>query len=238
MANSFFQFKQFKVEQANAGMKVGTDGVLLGAWTSVNGARNILDIGTGTGLIALMLAQRSNIANIDGLEIEQKASFQARDNFVASQWRERLKVINKSLQNYAADTDVKYDLIVSNPPFFNNALKNVCLQRSIARHTDSLSFMELLAGTVRLLKPEGRFCVVLPAESELSFVKVAEQHQLYLNRILRILPTPQKDAKRVLMEFSFTQHGVEEDLLIVEEFGRHGYSEAYKQLTKDFYLAF
>jgi tRNA1Val (adenine37-N6)-methyltransferase len=238
MANSFFKFKQFVVHQDLAAMKVGTDGVLLGAWASALHVKDILDIGTGTGLIALMLAQRNHAAQIDALEIDANACEQARLNFKQNEWMYRLRVIEDNLQHYSRSASKKYDLLVSNPPFFNNALKNECQKKALARHTDSLSFQDLLHGVKLLLQPNGLFCVVLPADEKEKFIHLAIKEGLFLKNILLVKPTPVKQPKRVLMEFSFHKLEVSEHIMVVEEFGRHGYSEAYKELTKDFYLAF
>ncbi|MCW3787836.1 tRNA1(Val) (adenine(37)-N6)-methyltransferase [Plebeiibacterium sediminum] len=238
MANSYFKFKQFTVEQGLAAMKVGTDGVLLGAWCNCMKAKTILDVGTGTGLIALMCAQRNQKATIDAVEIEKQAYSQALLNVNNSLWEQRIKVINDSFQNYIKQVNDKYDLIVSNPPFFNDSLKNDCHKKSLARHTDTLSFEELILGVITLLDEEGIFSVVLPSDLKTEFTLIAEQNGLFLNRILHVKPTPSKAEKRILLEFGKNPIELEENTMILEEFGRHGYSEYYKELTKDFYLKF
>lgn len=217
-------------------MKVGTDGVLLGAWVPIKDAKYILDIGTGTGLIALMLAQRAENTFVDAIEIEPQAFEQASANFNESPWIKRLNAVHTDFKSF--DSSKKYDLIVSNPPYFNNAVKNNCEQKSQARHTDSLSFDELLKGTVRLLSDNGRFCVILPADEKSFFETLAHKNTLFLNAVLNIKPTPSKPIKRVLLEFSLIETSIKEETMIIEEFGRHQYSEAYKLLTKEFYLAF
>ncbi len=236
MANDIFNFKQFSVRQDLAAMKVGTDGVLLGAWASVQGAQSALDVGTGTGLVALMLAQRTEYAQIHAIELDEAAYQQAMLNFTASPWVERLNVIHADFKTY--DPALKYDLIVSNPPYFNHSLKNPCDKKSLARHTDKLDYTELIKGAAKLLQDTGRFCVVLPAAEKLNFQEIAAQYGLKLNKTLCVKPTPSKPPKRAVMEFSLLSTLVEEHELIIEEFGRHQYSEAYKQLNKDFYLAF
>ncbi|SMO69172.1 tRNA1Val (adenine37-N6)-methyltransferase [Saccharicrinis carchari] len=236
MANKVFNFKQFAVRQEKAAMKIGTDGVLLGAWASVNKVQSVLDIGTGTGLIALMLAQRTTDALIHAVELDHAAQSEAAFNFKASPWNNRLNAIHADFKT--CHWTSSYDLIVSNPPFFKHSLKNPCDKKSIARHTDSLSYDQLIRGAVKLLSNTGRFCVVLPASERNNFKKIAAQDQLYLNKVLYIKPTPSKPPKRVLMEFSFENKLGIENEMIIEEFGRHGYSDDYKQLTKDFYLGF
>ncbi len=238
MANSYFKFKKFTVEQGIAGMKVGTDGVLIGAWASCEGVQSILDVGTGTGLIALMCAQKNNGATIDALEIEEKACEQAIQNINNSAWNDRINVVEGSFQEYSESMQKKYDLIISNPPFFQNSLKNECHQKSLARHTASLSFEELIYGVVRILRKEGCFSVILPYDVKDEFVHIAKSHLLHLNRVLGVKPTPTKPEKRILMEFGFFKKELDEDVMIIEEFGRHGYSQYYKELTKEFYLKF
>ncbi len=159
--NNWFEFKQFRIEQQKAAMKVGTDGVLLGAWTPIVDAQRILDVGTGTGLIALMLAQRSN-ARIDAVEIDKLASEEAEFNFAQSPWNDRLNVFNTNFQVFVNLPFVPYDLIVSNPPFFINSLKTKCAALSVARHDEMLSFDQLITGAKRLLSNTGRFCVIIP----------------------------------------------------------------------------
>lgn len=236
MGNDSFNFKHFSVRQDLAAMKVGTDGVLLGAWASVAGVRSVLDIGTGTGLIALMLAQRTADAQIHAIELDEAAHRQAVHNFKVSPWRERLKAVHADFKTYIST--LKYDLIVSNPPYFSHSLKNPCDKKSLARHTRTLNYAELIKGTKGILKDTGRLCVVLPASEKDNFYQIAALFDLKLNRTLLVKPTPNKPPKRVLLEFSFHSIVEVEDEIIIEEFGRHQYSEAYKQLTKDFYLAF
>ncbi len=238
MANSYFHFKQFTIEQDLAGMKVGTDGVLLGAWAQCKKAKSILDVGTGTGLIALMCAQRNDVAHIDALEIDANACLQAEKNIQNSPWSDRINVIHNSFQSYFRISDRKFDFIISNPPFFNNSLKNNCHQKSLARHTDSLSFKDLLVGVNKLLHDKGVFSVVLPSESMEYFVTIAEELHLNLVRVLRVKPTPSKKEKRVLMAFAKVKEPCNEEVIVVEEFGRHGYSDCYKKLTGDFYIKF
>ena len=238
MANSYFKFKQFTIEQNQAAMKVGTDGVLLGAWCNCLKAKKILDVGTGTGLIALMCAQRNIDAKIDAVEIDEKAYQQAMLNVSNSPWKQRIVLVNESFQNYTNQGEIKYDLVVSNPPFFNNSLKNDCHQKSMARHTDTLGYDELVSGVIKILDNEGKFSVILPSDVKDEFTIIAKRKGLFINRILHVRPTPSKAEKRVLLEFGLNSNELEENTMILEEFGRHGYSEYYKELTKDFYLKF
>jgi tRNA1Val (adenine37-N6)-methyltransferase len=232
-----FQFKQFSIEQENCAMKVGTDGVLLGAWTNVeNNVSHVLDIGTGTGLLALMLAQRTNKAIIDAIEIDENSYNQATSNVNRSTWATRITVIHEPLQTY--DPQKKYDLIVSNPPYFSHSLKNPNLSRKIARHTDTLSPNELIEHTLRLLSRNGRLCVIYPTTEGLLFRKEAESKQLYCSRMTTVFPNIGAHAKRLLMEFSLMPSAYREDEIVIENKARHDYSTEYIMLTKDFYLNF
>lgn len=233
MSNPYFQFKQFTIYQDRCAMKVGTDGVLLGAWADVSSAHSILDIGTGTGLIALMVAQRSG-AFVTALEMDVEASKQALENVERSPWNEKIKVVNLSLQEY--DSLMKYDHIISNPPYFNQSLKSPKEGRTTARHTDTLSYDDLLKGVVRLLDEQGIFSVILPFSEKERFVTLAEQYNLYPARITEVLPTPISTPKRFMAEFSFQQVECQQKSLIIESAGRHQYSDEYKQLTEQFYL--
>lgn len=216
-------------------MKVGTDGVLLGAWSKAVNS-NILDIGTGTGLIALMLAQRTKTALINAIEIDKLASKEAQNNFNNSDWKERLISINTSLQDFHPQKE--YDLIISNPPFFINATKAPEINRNNARHTDNLSFDELISSVNRLLAETGIFSLILPINEANHFFKLAQQNKLFLNKKCLVKPNPTKAAKRVLMEFSFFEKELMEEELTIETENRHEYTKEYISLTKDFYLKF
>jgi len=234
--NNWFEFKQFRIEQEKAAMKVGTDGVLLGAWTPVNDALRILDVGTGTGLIALMLAQRSN-ARIDAVEIDKLACEEAEYNFAQSPWNDRLTVINTDFQMFANLPFEAYDLIVSNPPFFVNSLKTKNVALSVARHDELLSFDQLIIGARKLLNKTGRFCVIIPYTSCTDFRESARLAGFYLGRQTPVIPKSGRSPKRVLLEFTIVPgYPVENELSILEENG--SYSEAYQSLTSPFYPAF
>lgn len=228
-----FQFKQFAIRQDRTPMKVGTDGVLLGAWADLENAGTILDIGTGTGLIALMAAQRNPMARIDAIEIESNAFEQAQENVTASPWNGRIRVIQTSLQNYYPG--ITYDSIVCNPPFFVNSTKNPNQGRTLARHSDTLSHTELISHAMRLLTPDGSLCVILPTTEAIELIHIASQAKLYPFRMTRVLPNPDKAPKRYLIQFKTTQENSIEDELVVE-LSRHQYSEAYVEMTKAFYL--
>ncbi|MDA3892928.1 MAG: methyltransferase [Salinivirgaceae bacterium] len=236
MANNYFKFKHFTIIQEKSAMKVGTDGVLLGAWADCTNTTNILDIGTGTGLIALMLAQRSG-GNIDAVEINKDAAEEAKLNIESSSWS-NINLHCCSIQDFSIGRNATYDLIVSNPPYFTQSQKATTEARTYARHNDSLSPEALFNSVNNLLKKTGKFCVVIPSEDFENCCNVAASFQLYCTKKLCVKPTPSKDTKRVLLEFRKTKLKISVEVLIVEDRGRHQYSDNYKELTKDFYLAF
>lgn len=234
MPNHYFKFKQFTIYHDRCAMKVGTDGVLLGAWTNVENVKNTLDIGTGSGLIALMLAQKNKSILIDAIDIDSDAVEQARENVMASPFSSQIRCLNTSLQEYISICDQKYDLIVSNPPYFEQSLKSPKENRSMARHADSLSVDELIKISSKLLTPDGRLSVIYPFEYK-DFL--LQQHSLFVNRVANIYPVLGSLPKRVLVEFSKSkqQYPFEEtDLLIEKE--RHVYSDQFVSLAKDYYL--
>ncbi len=231
-----FQFKQFTVNQNQCAMKVGTDGVLLGAWAALpNGPHTVLDIGAGTGLIAMMLAQRSPEADIEALEIEEAAYEQCVDNFEASPWADRLFCYHAGLDEFVDGMEDGYDLIVSNPPFYAENVSSGNAERDHARQNRSLPFDELLEGVAALLAPKGRFNVIIPFKEETGFGALAHQFNLFPSRICHVRGHAQAPIKRSLMEFRFGKGPVEQDELVIEE-ARHRYTDAYKALTKEFYL--
>ncbi|MDR1698554.1 MAG: methyltransferase [Prevotellaceae bacterium] len=233
MPNPYFQFKQFTVWHHRTAMKVGTDGVLLGAWADVKNAQAILDIGTGTGLIALMLAQRSD-AVIDAIEIEKNAYGQACENVGASLWQDRMNVIHTSLQDFKPQKN--YDLIVSNPPYFVQSLKNPSQEKTLARHNDTLSQEDLLIFAAKYLSENGRLAVILPVEQGRTMQEGANNYSLFCNRVTRVIPCVSASEKRLLLEFSRKNEPYIETELQIETDRRHEYSEDFKQLTQDFYL--
>ena len=229
-----FRFKQFAVEQDDVAMKVGTDGVLLGAWADCEGAKRILDIGTGTGLIALMLAQRNTEAKIHAVEIDSTATQRARSNFDMSPWAERLDVECCAVQ--AFEPGEKFDLIISNPPYFVDSLLPPDAKRSTARHTHDLTFEELDKAVCRLLADDGRFALILPTA---EFEKYLATTHLHLVRRCDMHPTTGAAVKRVMAEFAKSEIAtpVHENITI-EQQRRGDYTEEYRTLTKDFYLKF
>ncbi len=235
MPNSYFRFKQFTVYQDNCAMKVGTDGVLLGAWASVEGSKRVLDIGSGTGLLSLMVAQRSS-AQILGIEIDGLAARQATENVERIDWRDRIQIENVSLQEFVVRTDEKFDFIISNPPYFNGSLKADSKERTMARHTDTLSYEVLLKSVSALLTEDGRFAVVFPYSEKEFFISLAATHNLFIYRIVEVYPTPQSMPKRILAEFSMQTTDCEVARMVIESGGRHQYSEEYVKLTREYYL--
>ncbi len=228
---SIFKFKQFSIIQKKSAMKVGTDGVMLGAWASVNNAKNILDIGCGTGLISLMIAQRNSKADIIGIEIDKETSKEANININNSQWAERISIYNTSLQNYISSQ--KFDLIISNPPFFHKTTFNN--KRNIARHSNFLSFDDILNYTASNLSDTGKFSVIIPKESENNFIKNAKNHNLYLRKICNIKGNEKTNIVRVMLELSFQKIEKKTEEIIIE-IDRNRYTEDYINLCKDFYL--
>ncbi len=231
-----FRFKQFAVQQAGASMKVGTDGVLLGAWAPLDGnPRAILDIGAGTGLIALMLAQRSGAETIDALEIDAGSFELCTHNFEASPWADRLFCYHADLREFAAEFGPEYDLVVSNPPFYPETVGSGKPARDRARQQHALPFDQLLACAATLMTPKGRFCVIVPFREEGLFLKLAEGQGLHPGRITRVRGTPAAEIKRSLIGLQFQPVPVREDQLTIEE-QRHVYTKEYLDLTRDFYL--
>ncbi|MES1225854.1 MAG: methyltransferase, partial [Bacteroidota bacterium] len=214
-----------------------TDAVLLGSWVDASEARSILDIGTGTGIIALMLAQKS-MGQIDALDIDENAYIQAKENVEHYKWKDRIAVHHTSFQDFALKNNTRYDLIVSNPPYFIDSSKASAESRTAARHTDSLPFEELLNGVIKMLDKKGKFCVILPYKEAELFRDLAETKKLHLDKILRVKTRADKTEKRLLMQFEFYPTTFSESSIVIEEDERHSYSEGYKQLTKDYYLAF
>jgi len=220
-------------------MKVGTDSVILGSWVRIGEARTALDIGTGTGLLALMLAQRSYLLQVDALEIDAQAASQAAKNVKESAFSDRVNVIRGDFRDFSIQTDKRYDLIISNPPYFQRSIAPSDLPRMVARHAQKLGAAEILEKSGELLRPEGQLCMVMPFEQVEVVVSGALASGLYPARLLEIHATQGSGPKRSCVLFSLQKpvHPVTERL-VIEEGGRHRYSDEYVQLTKDFYLDF
>lgn len=235
MANNYFAFKQFVVHQDHCAMKVGTDGVLLGAWASVFSARKALDIGTGTGLVALMLAQRNPELYVTAIDIDTNAIKQAEENVNNSPFPDRIVCENISLAEYVSSTSGKFDLIVSNPPYFSASLKSPDFRRSTARHTDTLSVGELMISVSELLSETGRFFMIYPHERKNELIDLASKNGLYVDRLTNVYPTSKSPPKRILAGLSKIEGILEETNLVIEK-ERHIYSPEFYDLVKDFYL--
>lgn len=232
-----FTFKKFAVEQDRCAMKIGTDGVLLGAWTPItNNPFSVLDIGAGTGIIALMLAQRTNAEQIDALEIDEEAYEQAVENFENSPWSDRLFCFHAGLDEFIEEPEDEYDLIVSNPPFYSEDYKTDNEQRDLARFQDAMPFEDLIEAADLLLSENGIFAVIIPFKEEEKFLALATEFELYPFKITHVKGTPTTEIKRSLLALSRNETT---DLLVDEliiEISRHNYTPEYIALTKDFYL--
>lgn len=227
----YFHFREFSVNQTNTPMKIGTDGVLLGAWITDSG-KQALDIGTGTGLIAIMLAQKISDMVIDAIEPHDAAYLEACENFTNSPWNSRLHCHHITLQNYSPSR--KYDLIVSNPPFFKAAVASPESGRAQARQASYLPPEDLLLHTDRMLLPEGSFQVILPENMAQAFILTAGQHHLFLKKQTLVYPDEHKPVNRRLMEFSRHRQDVSMSELYIRE--NNAYSEDYLRITRDYYL--
>ncbi len=238
-----FKFKKFTVEQDRCAMKIGTDGILLGAWVSLkNNPFSILDIGAGTGIIALQMAQRSNAEIIDALEIDENAFEQCVDNFENSPWGDRLYCYHASLEEFVEDPTSgeagigdTYDIIISNPPFYSEDFKTNDESRDIARFSDSLPFDELIECASQLLSDSGIFAVIIPRKEEERFIKMASEVNLFPHRICRVRGNESSEEKRSMLEFSYKMTFPKFENLTIE-ISRHDFTEDYKNLVKDFYI--
>ena len=231
-----FRFKQFTVNDERSSMKVGTDAVLLGAWAGNRIPSTILDIGTGCGLIALMMAQRFTDAKITAIDIHERSVEQSGENFKASRWPENLSAELISLQELASGRANAFDLIISNPPFFSDSLLPPDPSKKIARHTETLSFQELVEGVNNLLKPGGHFALILPMESHKAFSHHATKKGFLKCRELEIIPVKGKKPNRILSEWTKEQEEAVFESLCIRK-NTLEYTDEYKKLTEEFYLA-
>ena len=232
-----FRFKQFIVEDDRSSMRVGTDAVLLGSWINPEHASEILDIGTGCGVLALMMAQKS-AAYITAIDIDEISANQASLNFQQSLWNQRLRMLHLSFQYFVKYRQDQFDLILTNPPWFSNSLKSPMKSRNIARHDDHLKPGDLFEGVKRILKEYGKFYIIIPENDISSTMAVARKNNLFLNRRMMIIPKSGRKPKRILMEFTFTfpDHTITEEMIIRRE--DNSFTPDYRKLTKDFYIGF
>lgn len=231
-----FTFKQFHVNQDRCAMKIGTDGVLLGAWTPlINNPFNVLDVGAGTGILSLMLAQRSNAEQIDAIEIDEDAYEQCVENFEASPWGDKLFCFHAGLDEFVDEPEDEYDLIISNPPFYTDDYKSDNTSRDLARFEDALPFEELIEAAALLLSDNGIFSVIIPYKEEERFISMCKELDLFPLKITRVKGTPTSEIKRSLLAFCWVEQTPLIDELVIE-ISRHNYTPEYIELTKDFYL--
>jgi tRNA1Val (adenine37-N6)-methyltransferase len=232
-----FRFKQFVVEDDQSSMRIGTDAVLLGSWQNPENASALLEIGTGCGVIALMMAQKCN-AVITAIDIDERSVSQAEINFLNCPWIKRIRALHCSFQEFAGQHPDKFDLIITNPPYFTNSLSSPDKSRNIARHDDRLNALDLLKGVARILGSKGKFCLILPAEYAIRFQGYAKEHHLFLKRQLMVKPKPGVKPNRIAMEFSFTpaESVCTEEIIIRRE--DNSFTEAYREMTGDYYLDF
>ncbi len=235
MSRKPFHFKQFDIYHDQCAFKVGTDGVLLGAWTDIEGASRALDIGTGSGLIAIMLAQRHLALHMDAVEIDEASFLQAQQNMQACRWSNRLQIFHQSLQDFAKDTTQQYDLIVSNPPYFNTGTTKQNQAKKNARHTATLPYQDLLKAVKKMLTNEGRFCLILPTIEGQIFQKQAEKYGLFCTQLVEVHPKHDKGVERLLMQFEQIEKPPIISRLVIQFEQRNDYTPAYIELTKDFY---
>lgn len=237
MPSSCFKFKQFTVNQGLAAFKVTTDSVLLGAWALIEDAGSILDVGTGTGLLALMAAQRS-AARIVAIEPDKSSFRQAGLNFAASPWIGRITLLNISVQEFRQEAGTGFDAIITNPPYFVGSLLNPDESKARTRHALTLTQADLLESAARLLDPGGSLHMVLPVAEAERFLGLALSYGFFCRRRMAARPTPALPPSRMLMTLSRDSVSCTEEEIVIEKGGRHLYSDEYVSLTKDFYLKF
>ena len=232
-----FKFKQFAVNQDRCAMKIGTDAVLLGAWCPIdNNPKSILDVGAGTGILALMLAQRTNADQIDALEIDEEAYEQCVENFENSPWADKLFCYHAALDEFVDDPEDEYDLIISNPPFYSEDFKTTDEQRDLARFQDAMPFEDLIEAADLLLSENGTFAVVIPYKEEERFIDLCAEYELYPVKATRVKGSYKTPIVRSLLAFKRFELSVLTADELVVEINRHEYTDDYINLTQEFYL--
>ncbi len=235
MSETLFKFKEFKVSQELCAMKINTDGVLLGAWVDCENVNSVLDVGTGSGVIAIMLAQRCEADRIEGIEIDKQSYEEASSNMAESPWKNRLSAICQSIQEYAEGAESDYDLIVSNPPFFSGGTLSSTQKRTLVKHTVKLPHSDLLRAAYKLLSKQGQFSVVLPYIEGLRFIELANQYRLYCSRKCEVSSFKDSPVERLLLTFEKEQKELVEESIYIRK-NEKDYSEEYVALTRPFYL--
>ncbi len=231
-----FRFKQFSIQQNNAAMKIGTDGILLGAWAETSDSNHIIDIGTGTGVIAIMQCQKNESTQLDAIEISKESCFDAEQNIKNCPWKNRIQLHETSIQKFTSTK--KYDHIISNPPFFINSLSPIDNERKKARHTEFLSYNDILVFALNNLSKKGRVSLILPIDEGEKCILISEKFNLHISRKCFVQPKAYKTPHRLLLEFSKEKTDISETNLIIEKKERHHYTDEYKAITKDFYSIF
>ena len=233
------KFKKFSIEQSDCAMKIGTDGVLLGAWTDCTNSKNILDIGTGTGVIALMIAQRNPEATIKAIEIDQQAAKQAQQNVDHSDWSQNITVINQSIQDYQREMDDTFDHIITNPPFFTGGTLSRSQDKTSVRHTTKLSHNDLLGAIRNLLAPTGTCSLILPDIEGYRCIELARTYNLHPQRVTEVYPDQSKPLERLMITLGKKERqDYPADKLYIRDADTKDFSQQYRELTKDFYLKF
>lgn len=236
MSNDYFRFKEFTINQDKCAMKISTDAVLLGAWVKLNGCKRVLDVGTGTGILSLMVAQRFK-GSIDALEIDAEAFTQAKSNIKRSLWYDRINLFHISFQEYVVKFKAKYSLVICNPPFFTSYLKSDNIKRNLARNTQSLSLFELVKNASLMLNNNGKIAVILPYELRNKFVKIVRQKNLDISRQTVVRHSKLHPPSRVLFEVRKKKvFNTEVDELVIQDISGNGFSTDYINLTRVYYL--
>ncbi|NND93534.1 MAG: methyltransferase [Flavobacteriales bacterium] len=233
MGKSYFQFKRFTVHQERCAMKVGTDGVLLGSWADISEAERILDIGTGTGLIALMCSQRNPGAEVWAIDIDKASAEQAKENVQNSEFRDSIQVLNRSLQEFTSEK--LFDSIICNPPFFSSGTPSPIYERYLARQSESLPLGILIENSMRLMSDSGKIHLIIPLNRESELKALCQEFGLHPIRKCVVFPSRTLEAKRLLIECSMVYQEIVEEVLIIEKEERFDYTDEFIELTREFY---